>query len=255
MRLGQLARKLSIKQLDIVSFLAKSSVEISNESNIKLEEEHVQRVIQHFAPLRIETKVMVEPIVAELVTPLEIRKVIVENIEIEPIEFIPIVQELIPVAEIKQDEIVEVIKATKVDLPGLKVLGKIDLPQPKIKEDTNLEVVKAEELELTTEIKSEVRTQRTQNGKQDRNERVSRPAINTIAQQRDREARAAEEKREIDKRNEKENRTEYYHKRVKPNITTKASRVFTEPVEEYSSPKKEKPTTLFGRIMDWFTNA
>jgi hypothetical protein len=255
MRLGQLARKLSIRQLEIVSFLAKSNVEVNNESNVKLEEEHVQLVIQHFAPAFLDSQVAIETFVPELATPVEISQVIVEDIKIELVEIIPVVKELKPVVELMQVEIIEVIKAPKVDLPGLKVLGKIDLPQPKLKEEASLEKGEVEEPKSTTEIKSEERAQRTQNGKQERNERVSRPAINTIALQRDRDARAAEEKRKVDNRNEKERRTEYYHKKVKPNITTKASRIFTEPVEEYTSPIKEKPTTLFGKIMDWFTNA
>src|SRR6478609_11417904 len=66
MRLGQLARKISIRQSDMVDFLVKSGVSIVNDSNARLEDEHVQSIIQHFAPSFLEEAIAaVEPISSE----------------------------------------------------------------------------------------------------------------------------------------------------------------------------------------------
>ena len=70
MRLGQLARKISIRQSDMVDFLVKSGVSIVNDSNARLEDEHVQSIIQHFAPSFLEDAIAsVEPISSEATDP------------------------------------------------------------------------------------------------------------------------------------------------------------------------------------------
>src|SRR5690349_19588087 len=108
MRIGQLARQLGISPSDISGFLATQNIETETGANARLDEEVVAKVLQHFAP---EKKV--EEIVQE--------------------------EEPAPVKEepLKTDEAlpVEVIRVTKVELQGLKVVGKIDLPQPKKKEE------------------------------------------------------------------------------------------------------------------------
>src|SRR5687767_2505174 len=50
MRLGQLARKLTLRQIEIVDFLASQNIQIEDGSNTRLEDQHADLVIAHFAP-------------------------------------------------------------------------------------------------------------------------------------------------------------------------------------------------------------
>jgi hypothetical protein len=252
MRLGQLARKISIHQSDVVDFLAKSGIVVSNESNAKLDDDHVKVVLQHFAPSFLNEKMEdTEPALPEVVIPELVQPAVIEE-ELTPLENV-ITKAETPLAKEEPEEVVEVIKAPKVDLPGLKVLGKIDLPEPKKKEaiiPTERENV--EQSVSNPEVNPKLRVQRTRNNQDNRRERSNRPTVNPIALQREREARAAEEKRKADAIKEKEKRTEYYLNRVKTNVPTKAARIYTEPVEVYkSAQKREGPKTWLGKFFRW----
>ena len=50
MRLGQLARKLALKPVEIVGYLAKQNIMIEDGGNTKLEDDHVALILQKFAP-------------------------------------------------------------------------------------------------------------------------------------------------------------------------------------------------------------
>lgn len=261
MRLGQLARKISIRQSDMVDFLVKSGVSIVNDSNARLEDDQVQSILQHFAPaFRQEAVVAVEPIFSDAAIQQPVEDVTIEEeVKHEQIEISGKETE-VPESKQQIEEKVEVIKAPKVDLPGLKVLGKIELPEPKKKE---VPVEETENVALTvpnsdTNPKPSA-TQRSR-GAQDKRldkkrERPNRSSVNPIALQREREARAAEEKRKMDAIREKEKRTEYYLNRVKPNGPTKAARLYSEPLEQFTAPVKEEPKTWLGKFFRWLTTA
>ena len=255
MRLGQLARKLSIRQLDIVDFLAKNKVEIRDDVNAKLENEHVHLAIQHFDSSLLEIKEVSRPMIGVISSTEELKKIELKPEMEEPPVVIPIFEESKPAGVILSDEIIEVIKAPKIELQGLKVLGKIELPEPKSKEELVKEEVTVAMDSIPKEEKIEVIKPQVRKVLGHARQQPNRQNINPIALQRVRDARIAEENRKENAILEKERRTEYYNKRVKVNIATKAVRTFAEPVEEYKAPKKEKPTTIFGKIMDWLTNA
>jgi hypothetical protein len=50
MRLGQLARKLSLRQSALVDFLAQQQIQIDGGSNTRIEDDHVVLIMKHFAP-------------------------------------------------------------------------------------------------------------------------------------------------------------------------------------------------------------
>ena len=50
MRLGQLARKLALRPDEIVEFLSAKNIQIEDNSNTKLEDDHVTLIIKKFAP-------------------------------------------------------------------------------------------------------------------------------------------------------------------------------------------------------------
>ena len=121
MRLGQLARKLELRPAEIIEFLATKNILIEDDANAKVEDNYVTLVFQQFAP-DMETENRPEIDVAAAST------------SDEPIGDTSEVDEKPaasrPASQSVTDRI-EVIKAPKVELSGLKVLGKIDLPDTK----------------------------------------------------------------------------------------------------------------------------
>src|SRR5690606_5772319 len=138
MRLAQLSRKFSVRPAEIVDLLARHNVALEPSANTKVEGEALTIVIAHFAPQSLEqNSSLQESSVSEPLT----------NETVETVE--PVVPEVIgePKAseELPEDageeqltqlnEVGGVIKAPKVELKGLKVLGKIELPEPRKKEE------------------------------------------------------------------------------------------------------------------------
>lgn len=274
MRLGQLARKLAIIPADIVDFLATNNIRIDDSTNTRLEHEQLMLVVNHFAPARAEEfttpaadekQDIPEEINAE---PVEV--VVPEVIAPEPVVSVPDIQQEMVVTDeshtipdTEQEQTIEVIKAPKVELAGLKVLGKIELPEPKKKEPKPA----SESAETTTTtpapeagskaVKDERREgregRRKSHHKSDQNDpRNKRPRKNPIALQREREAYEAQLKREADAKNEKERRTLYYQNRVKASVPTKPARLIDEQVIEMTGDLTKAPTTWLGKFWKWF---
>ena len=155
MRLRQMARKLEINPDKIINLLAESGHSLENEANGKLTAEQVVIVESHYASMDelgdlIEISVEPEPLEEEVVeeiieeVPVELEvpigppsdvtsqvsEAIVEE-RIEVVEPLPTVRLFKAVEEPADDPNIELIKAPVVKLEGLKVVGKIDLPEPK----------------------------------------------------------------------------------------------------------------------------
>jgi hypothetical protein len=285
MRLGQLARKLSVIPTEIVNFLATNNIRIDESTNTRIEHEQLILVVKHFAPARMEE--FIAPAADETPTVTEepvqqIEVVIPEVIEPEPvIAAVAIQQEIIAtdehntisdnsipdntIPDAEQELQIEVIKAPKVELAGLKVLGKIELPQPKKKEvmpETETDSVPAEQTNIDPAPEAESKSfsnqrkegRRKPHHKSDQTSdyRNKRPRKNPIALQREREAYEAELKREAEAKSEKERRTLYYQQRVKASVPTKPARLIDEPVMEMTGDLSKAPTTLLGKFWKWF---
>ncbi len=257
MRLAQLARKLAIRPTEIVEFLTERNIQIDNESNTRLEDDHVALIMQKFAPARaaevaaelvrekereVEILTLAEPaIIKEVTTPEETNLV-----------------KLVPAESEVMADTIEVIKAPKVELSGLKVLGKIELPEPKKKEPQPQaeEVVGDQPQKEETPVQTSPRNQekrKQENRKPYPNKRESsdRPkATNPIALQREREALEAEKRRRAQAEEEKEKRTQHYLKKVKVVAPTKSAKLIKEEVEEMT-PLAPVPKTTWGKFMRW----
>lgn len=240
MRLGQLARKLAVRPSQIVDYLSTHKIYLEEGSNAKLNDEDVDRIVLHFAPDRL--------------------KEIVEDIKTEEAENIaPSIVTEEPEKEDSKPEIAEsetgiklekpeVIKAPKVELSGLKVLGKIELPQSKKKDQPapTTEETKIEPQEQGRQ-RPESRKPQTKSKRE-----VQQPWRNPIALQREREAREAEERKREAAEREKERRKEHYLKRVKVGQPTKPARIIDEPIELHITQKSaDRPRGLWGRFMKW----
>jgi hypothetical protein len=141
----------------------------------------------------------------------------------------------------------EVIKAPKVELSGLKVLGKIDLPDLKKKSSED-----AAETEVSEEpAKTSAEKKR---GSPRRDMRSQRPSQNPIAFEREKEALEAKKKVEAEAERQKERRTQNYLKKVKTGQPTKAVKIIQEETEQMSASElAEPPKTLWDKLVRWFT--
>jgi hypothetical protein len=277
MRLGQLARKLGVTSNQIVSFLASKSITIEEGANTRIESNNLKLVVLHFAPAmlsEIEKEVERPPIETAL-DPLP------EKVEV-PVES-PIIPETPPsidehsamldmekpsnFSEEKFDPIAvdaapevvnttETIKAQKVELQGLKVVGKIDLPVPKKKETETSKP--SSESEGMSDLQEEAKVVNEKPVNKDRRPSTqrrsdSRPRKNPIQAQREREAQEAEEKRRLEAEKEKERRTQNYLKKVKPTVPTKAVKLIEEPVGSLQDEQPDEPKSLWGKFVRWLT--
>jgi hypothetical protein len=246
MRLGQLARKLEIRPAEIVEFLALKGIVIEENANSRVEDDHVTAIQKHFNPASLNEVVneaadKKEP---EALKPIVVLETALPEIEDE-------VRDSHEVEDPGEKPDVELIKAPKVELSGLKILGKIDLPEAK---------KKAEQAELPLEVPQAQASATRPQQRGYRNESKERPEQrarkNPIALQREREALEEQKKRAEKAELEKERKTRNYHKRVKMSPPTKAVRMVDEPVMQMSAEElEEAPKTWFGRLIKWLTTA
>lgn len=231
MRIGQLARRLGVPPTEILGFLGTNNIEAEAGANSRLSDDAVVKVVNFFAPDKL----------SEILT-VPAEETLVEVVE-EPIVPEPEVVEQ-PVAEVPTPEApaeVEVIRVAKVELQGLKVLGKIDLPEKK-----KVEPVAQPEGQETEQSTS--RPPRREYQK--RPERRDREWKNPLEVKRQQEAREAEKKKQEAAELQKERRTNHYYNKVK-SVPTKAVRRVQEEVVVEDIETKEAPKGLFGRFLRW----
>lgn len=243
MRLGQLARKLALRPDQIVEFLGKHNIQIDEGSNTRLDDDFVALIVARFAPQGLELN-SVEPIQDIDVEPIPQKPEVVateivqlDEFTVSPPAFTPAVQE----------ENIEVIKAPKVELSGLKVLGKIELPEKKKKEDLPTEPKSAntpskEPWSSDHRRPVQARTSRAH----------TRPAKNPIALQREQEEAEAARKREAARLAEKEKRSQHYFNKVKVVAPVKSGK--REQIIEENEEPMPQPKTWLGRFFRWFTS-
>lgn len=237
MRLGQLARKLSVRPSHLVDLLATDKLYFEEGSNAKLNDELVKRLVLLVAPDKLAEIMTVQTQEEAKPQPLVVEEVVEEKVELQPEPVAVIATEAV-------DENVETIRAPKVELTGLKVLGKIELPAPRKKEE-----LKAEG-ENTTE--AEQKPKRERKDKRTPVERIEKQWRNPIAMQRDKEQREKEEQKKQAIEQEKERKRLHYLNRVKTSQPTKAARIYDEAEEsEPQATPEQKPRTWFGKFLKW----
>jgi hypothetical protein len=228
MRLGQLSRKLGIHTSKIIDFLASKDIVINEDSNTRIEDEYVTWITQKYAP----------QLMAEVSNTLSEEK-------IEPIIHAPVVEEVTPVEEqpaaSENSPLPVLIKAPKIELSGLKVLGKIEIPEKK----------KATTSQELSESPSSDPTSITERKKNPRKEFTPRPQKNLVAIQREREERETERKRKEKLQREKEKKTYNYLSRVKTQAPAKKSQYVKEQIEEAPMITEEVPKSLWGKFLRW----
>jgi hypothetical protein len=235
MRLGQLARKLSVRPSQIVDLLAKEQQFFEDGSNAKLNDDLVKRIVLHFAPERLAELMLVQTQEIEELQPQPVTEEVIEKTESQPEPVIEITTEAVNESEI--------IRAPKVELSGLKVLGKIELPASRKKE-----VAKSE----NEAIGEEQRPRREHKEKRRQPvERTDKNWRNPIAQQREAEAREKEESRRKAIEQEKERKRLNYLNKIKTTQPVKAVRIYDEPEERVEVKPEKQPRTWFSKFLKW----
>lgn len=276
MRLGQLARHLDTTIPDIKQFLQDKGVEFNPHPNSKLDEQVENLVVDHFMDAQSSQEKAPAPLINKLKTETDVNPEPpispTETKQPEPIQETETIND--PTLELESDvpsaetdEVpahdtetptpsdIEVIRAPKVSLPGLKVIGKIDLPEPKKKEDKEdkAELRKKEEsvtqqdgMQVIRHNKRNARKQLTEEEKEAKRQRNKKMKERRLAQ-------AAEKRKKEAERKEKAKREAHYQQKIQRAKTSKASNTKNRPAssKKAHSPKKKTPTTLLGKFWKW----
>lgn len=208
MRLSQMARKLGLTQNSIIEFLKDKGHDVPEGGNAKLTEEQVTALYKEH-----NITVFTDP---EEIKDLEAEEVTEVQAEEVPIETPTAVETTDDIIETKAEEDtekaepakeeadVEVIRVKKVKLEGIKVLGKIDLPEPKPK------VTKEGEDAPENEKKPRRKHQKNQP------RRTGRKRELTFEQKREREERQRIKEKETREQKLKEKKKKYFEENIKP---------------------------------------
>lgn len=126
MRLGQLSRQIGVSQKEIAAFIKKEKgIELKLHPNVKVDDEITPQVIEHFA--QPTTQSTEGDVVNKTKQPLPTPQTESELVTETPVSE-PIVTQT-EKEDIAIDEPIEKIKTVIPQLEGIKVVGKIDLPE------------------------------------------------------------------------------------------------------------------------------
>ena len=142
-------------------------------------------------------------------------------------------------------EKIKLIKAPKKELSGLKVLGKIDIPEPKKKEPK----------EATKETQKKPRKQRQQLNEEEKEKRRLRAKRKKEAY----EARQEKRRKEKEEREKKARREAYYRQnleRANAQQTKQKLKKLSKPAkQEQIKETKPQPKTLLGKVWRWLNSS
>lgn len=289
MRLGQLSRKTGIKSEEIVEFLASQEIEVKSGSNAKVDDVHLPMIYSHFqieldesqsSEANSETVEDVqnkptEPLtetadaaqeIAEFHADIDIHEEFSQE-EIEAFKKQAEESKIVePVEETEPTEKRDLIKAPKLNLPGLTVVGKIDLPEPKAKEeekpedqvDTESAKPKSDEdpdaLKVITEkdLRRERGQQRARPRRKQRPKR--KPNVNPVELERRKAQKEAERQKRLKLEAEKERKRQHYEKTVQkaPIKTDKRKPEPQKPtIEQKESVEPKQSKNIIARFWRW----
>lgn len=279
MRLAQVARKLSITTEDIVDFLEIRGINIEKDSNTKLGEDAVKLLYKHFE-IEEHEEILQEPkdeqvtdSISNVEAPKEEEEAThekgsqdtvdgqkagfedeeepeqVEEEEQSPSEIkeekkksFKTVGELLEQQEDDSDSEL-VIKAPKMELKGLNVVGKIDLPEPKSKAEP----------EQKEEVKEKPKKSYAKRKHQKKPRRNQKPELSPAEIRKRKEQREARKRERIEKEKKKKREQFYKEKILKPKQLEQKSKPKKRKKEqqEINVIQKPQPKTLLGKFWRW----
>ena len=230
MRLAQLARKFDIPKKDILDFLSSKGVSIESHGNTKVDEEHIKLVEQKYGNRLPKEGVIEGQVDTKKEKKNEREDTSISSskapvVEEEPKET-PIDEEESPAdskeftEENTQEKPIEVIRPKKVKLQGIKVVGKIDLPEPPKKQEEKDSTEPVSEEKIAPKKQTHKKINRKP---KDRKTKKPRRELSYEEKQKreERDRLRAERKK---KKELKEKKRKYYEKKVKaqkPSVSKK----------------------------------
>lgn len=249
MRLRQLARKLDVDTEKLIQYLRVSNLPSDGDSNAKLSEEQEKLLLEKFGPVIKEEieEVKVTPEInsekekeEEVATEEKEDTELTEEIVVEkPFETSP----SLAAESNEQTELPEVIRAPKIELTGLRVVGKIELPSPKKKE---------EEKEEQTDEKVNQPSIKRERHSTNRNRQPKPPRKTlSIAEQRQREEKIKLRKKKEAEQRAKEKKRENYLKKVSTKTKSDAQKVTKPTIEKTTATKSKGETGILTKFFNW----
>ncbi len=270
MRIGQLARKYDATIEEIISYL--KEIEPNHDSlhpNAKLDEPTSLMVINRFAPsteipAEDSSKADNELVIEDEVSAVEDESEVPQEELIEPIKE-PEVQapqkaedeiietdRLLELLESEEEPVdldkIKLIKAPKRELDGLKVVGKIDLPEPKVKT-----VEESEQLEKDT---APIRNQRHHRSQLSDEEREKR-RLKAKRKKEEYDARQKKRNKEREERQRKAKKKTHYEQKIQ--LAKSSQSKLKSPKQKQLVPpeiidERPQPKTLMGRMWRWLNS-
>jgi len=285
MRLGQLARKINVKPVQIASFLEKEhNIIIESNLNTKIENESLVLVLDHF---KIDE--IIENVEEEIKVNQPIESEVVEGIkkQVDEIEISQeiLAQEIVGGREIENVEEVEtltaidedggeieltvvdgVIKVPKKELEGFKVVGKIDLPEKKRSvafiittggDSTDITEEIYSKKELVSKRKKELYLERKRKRQEkNKNKKGNLRKILSEIELKERANKLAVEKQIQKSKINKDLKKKRYEEKIKSQVITKktTAKKKRKKQDTLDSNQKQlkKPTSTWGKIINWF---
>ncbi len=237
MRLAQLARKIGITQGEIVEVLSKNGFQTAENGNTKLEQEEIDLLYNHY---KIDPTVEgddedtteIEPDTSEAQDQIKETSDVDEIAESSQKQDPEDTSEHINVEESKTQESQdpeiepEIIRAKKVKLEGIKVVGKIDLPEPVAPKETE---------ETTKEKKRPVKIERRRKERKKGRKKLS------YSEKVKKEELKAERDKKQKERLIKQKKKQHYFENVQPKVAAKPKKKTSKKKFENTTPKRVKP--------------
>jgi len=264
MRLASLARKIKMKPTALISFLVDLGIKLKGGSNTKLDKKTVDMVLNTYAPELLERETEIEenieseePQVNDLPEANTTVEQEIKGVEKEWSDELELIVDQPPIEEEEKnspepkevdpkDEI-ELIKVPKIILPGLRIRGKIELPEPEKKTQTE----KGKKVESKSEKAAPI-IPRRHSGKKDH--KISEDH-NPLEEARKRAAREEERKRIRQAKQKKESRRNRYEREIQSKIKPmKLSRPIKDQGEDSTIEETElkHQGNVFSRFWHWF---
>ncbi|MEQ9119518.1 hypothetical protein [Fulvivirga sp.] len=261
MRLSQIARKLGATQSELSEKLVSNGEKAPEGGNSKLTDDQIAllfRLYNYSEPEEKEEEVVTEP---------DAETTVAETSEPEPQIVEEVVQEEVQteVEEVEQPEAakgsieeepaeeVEVIRAKKIKLEGIKVLGKIDLPEKPVKVEEE-----SEDNEDGTKTGNKRERRQPRNMRSNDKNRRRKPELTFEEKQALEERNRLKEKRKREKQL-KEKKKKYFEQNIKPKQEQVGNKQKKKKKKEFSNTATEKRTKIttknpFKRFWIWLND-
>lgn len=262
MRLGQLSRKLDVDSSTIVKVLHEHFREVNNHPNVKILDEEVEFLTQKFqpaptpAPEPAPAETPTEQATIEVTQPVSVEETIEEPVSEKP-TFVEALRPKVISLEAefdKQKQELETFKAEKPELEGLKVLGKIELPEPKPKAPKEPQKEKEPKGSRTINERGARNRYDNKGGRKNSNR-------NPLEAERKRAEQKAKRQKEQEQQKLKELKKKHYEETVKAKIADKPKKkkkkkfvqqqiAQTQAQTNHKAPKSTNPLARFWRWLN-----